>query len=330
MNEKKDRYTVLTQTLAYNDWIHMVWADAEKRENVSIIYNTIWQKNAFLRRMNKIHLKCRLPFKRIWIKKYMEDFSLSENDNNFIFINDVNIIMKNDEFIKFLQNKYKANVILYVFNPIEKKRGKGYIKGIEISKLKKWYDFVVTSDPDDAQEFGLGLIYEIYSKLDIAEKGTIKNDLMFVGRGKGREELLLNIYEYLKEKNIDFEINICGKGENRGTKLQYTGYMPYSEIIGKVMESNCILEILQQGQSGLTQRTMEAIVYNKKLLTNNKNIVKLPFYNKDYIQVFENPADINIEFVKKKISINYGYKGEYSSSVFIDKAVEMLKESKGD
>ena len=79
-----------------------------------------------------------------------------------------------------------------------------------------------------------------------------------------------------------------GLREGQGIK----GWMDYKEVIDIVKQSNCILEVVQEGQNGITLRTMEAVCYGKKLLTNNKNIVKYPFYDSKYISVFEDIDDI--------------------------------------
>lgn len=317
--------TVLTQSTIYDEWAHIVWSSAESRNDVKIIYDTIWQYNSFLRRLHKIHHFMKLPLKGVWIKKYLSEIPLSKKEKNIIFIKDVSIYTVNEKFIKYLQKNFSAKVILYTFNPIKRKGGKGYIGNVEIEKLKRWYDLVIVCDPDDASKYKLDLILEIYSKIDFTEAKESKKDLLFVGREKGREGLIESIYQVLKFYDINVEIDICGKGKERGDGWNYIEYIPYGQIIEKVRESNCILEVLQKGQSGMTQRTMEALVYNKKLLTNNKHIVEMPFYNKDYIQVFEKPEDIDVNFITERIAVDYGYRDEYSASAFLDKAIELLK-----
>ena len=88
--------------------------------------------------------------------------------------------------------------------------------------------------------------------------------------------------------------------------------MDYGEIIDVVKKSNCILEVVQKGQSAITLRTLEAVYYRKKLLTNNTNIKKYSFYDPRYIQIFTNIDEIDFDFVKEKININYKYHNECS------------------
>ncbi len=84
------------------------------------------------------------------------------------------------------------------------------------------------------------------------------------------------------------------------------------------MGSNCILEVLQDGQTGSTLRYLEAVCYNKKLLTTNPRIKNYPFYDERYMKVFSSESDIDYDWVKKRETINYGYKDEFSPKYFFN------------
>ena len=56
-------------------------------------------------------------------------------------------------------------------------------------------------------------------------------------------------------------------------------YISYEDNIRNVISSKCVLEICQEGQHGLTLRALEAMLCHRKLITNNKSIVKEDFYN---------------------------------------------------
>lgn len=59
--------------------------------------------------------------------------------------------------------------------------------------------------------------------------------------------------------------------------------MQYTQVLNSIRKSNLIVEIVQDGQNGLTIRSLEAMFFNSKLLTNNKDIINYPFYNKNNI-----------------------------------------------
>ena len=54
------------------------------------------------------------------------------------------------------------------------------------------------------------------------------------------------------------------------------------------------------GCTSYSQRVMSAIVYNKKLITNNKNVINSPFVTEDIVKYFDNTNDIDVSFIKSK------------------------------
>ena len=89
-------------------------------------------------------------------------------------------------------------------------------------------------------------------------------------------------------------------------------WISYQEVLEKISESNCILEILQEKQKTQSIRYFEAVAYNKKLLTNNPNIFSLPFYDKRYMRYFESIQEIDFDWIRSKEVPNYNYQGEFS------------------
>ena len=62
----------------------------------------------------------------------------------------------------------------------------------------------------------------------------------------------------------------------------------------------------------------EAVCMNKKLLTNNPYIVSFPFYNPKWMRIFSSLEDIDIEWIRNREKIDYGYNGEFSPVHLID------------
>lgn len=92
----------------------------------------------------------------------------------------------------------------------------------------------------------------------------------------------------------------------------------YPQVVSRVKSTNCILEILQGNQQVQSLRYFEAVVYNKKLLTTNPRITELPFYDERYMKVFDTVEAIDIDWVRKRELIKYGYEGEFTPIKTID------------
>ena len=103
----------------------------------------------------------------------------------------------------------------------------------------------------------------------------------------------------------------------KANNILYKKMIPYNEMLQEMKLSNCLLEILQNVQTGITWRYCEAICYNKKLLTTNKCVASTKFYNPNYMHILdvenlEVSIQENLEWIKKVEDINYGYDGSYS------------------
>jgi hypothetical protein len=81
--------------------------------------------------------------------------------------------------------------------------------------------------------------------------------------------------------------------------------MAYDEELQMAYNTDCIVEVLKEGQSGISLRTCEAIAFNKKLITNNKSLLSMPFYDERYMRLFSCAEDIDIDFIKEKIDVKY-------------------------
>ncbi len=117
-------------------------------------------------------------------------------------------------------------------------------------------------------------------------------DTFFIGRDKGRLPELLDLERHLNKLGCRNRfIIVRDKGKKYSTRecrhLSKES-VRYPTVVEMIQESRCLIEVLQAGQSGISERTMEALVYRKKLITNNKDIVSCDFYRKENIFVLGN------------------------------------------
>ncbi len=107
-------------------------------------------------------------------------------------------------------------------------------------------------------------------------------DFAFVGRNKGREVVLDVLQTRLTEKGFSVCLDIRSDSM-QGQKVHVT----YVEYLQKSLSARCIIDINQAGQAGLTLRPLEALVYGRKLLTNNPEVMKQAFYHPDNVFVLD-------------------------------------------
>ena len=215
------------------------------------------------------------------------------NQNNFDFLN-------NNFNIK---EKY-----LYLWDDVTRVK--------EFSLYKKYFNQIYSFDKKDCQDNEFIYRPTFYSKrLEKLEKNKIKYEISFVGAYSIKRNFYLKniidknftnkfIYLYmdLKKylKDYIFNLNYKVKDINffKISKEKYNLIMSQSEIV---------IDLLQFNQTGVTQRTLDALYLNKKIITNNEYIKNYDFYNSNNILIInENTTEKEIRNFKNKkyIEIN--------------------------
>jgi hypothetical protein len=192
------------------------------------------------------------------------------------------------------------------------------VKGYRWEQFFKHFDKIYSFDPIESRKLGIKYLPNFYVT-DFPLQHTIKFDLSFVGslqvhRLKILEELVSNLnhqnktvffylylhpnYNRLKfNKYIQALLNIF-PGQFKGYKLVYdliTGKKKHalvshrsltiSESIQSMANSSCILDLPFPSQTGSTQRVIQALALQKKVITTNSAVTEESFYNPDYIKV---------------------------------------------
>lgn len=290
-------------------------------------YGKRYISNPFLRLIRRIHLSTKInkivnfPYKHIWTTLpvgFSEFYSILANDG---VLKDLEAYLEKCRKKKIPTNLFLADamdaqsIVMQNARPIILKRNFTHIYTFEFADSIK-YGF---------EYMGFG---GYYSKKNLEPNLNNNYDLFFSGGIKGGREIAIQkLYTYLSKSNCNFLFDINGEPFIDGEHIQYHRFwIPYKTVLDYVGKSNCILEIVQQGQTGPTLRYFEAVCYNKKLLTNNPQIVDFPFYNPKWMKIYEKPEDIDIDWIKEEENIDFGYNGEFSPTHMVDYLIEHIKE----
>lgn len=228
------------------------------------------------------------------------------------------------KLLEYLKENYNNSKLIFWYrNPI--------VSLEQLEKVKRYSNIVLTFDKEEAEKYDLNYIEQFYynpNNLNLKDEfKTIKNDVYFIGADKNRINKLEEISEYLKEKGIKQKIQILKDKKKKYKKYEKIELieksLSYSEILENIFLSKCILEICQKGQKGLTFRTMEALFFNKKLISNNKNLKKYEFYNKNNIFILnEEKRTIEEFFNEPFVEIDEKIKEKYLFENWLEKIVK--------
>lgn len=220
-------------------------------------------------------------------------------EHNKIIISENN---RMGDIVKFIR-KYNehCDIKIYLWTPINKK----YKQQVEL--LKNMNVDIYSFDMEDCKRYKLYYNHQPVSYLNKIKNITtkIEYDCYFCGTDKNRIDEIIRIKNMLTKSNITFKIKVLIGKKNLNVDLKDIDLLhkeiSYDEILNETKKSKCLLEILQEGQSGWTLRTMETLFLDKKLITNNKNIKNFDFYNPSNIFILDN----NYEEIKHFLNIPY-------------------------
>lgn len=217
-----------------------------------------------------------IPFmpKKIWYDQKILDIN-----PQYIIVRDV-IITK--DYLEWLREHFPTAQINFSYgNMVGKAR---HIYPQEIPEtIRAW-----TYDSYDSEKYNIRLKKtSYYFKCFVKEKREIKYDILFVGREKGRGEILLKLKEYLERNGLKTKFVITSDGRFAHKKKYYQSEVSYEQIATWISESRSVLNVAMENQHGITVRDMECLFNKVKLITTNKNIRQAELYNEKNMYILD-------------------------------------------
>ena len=222
------------------------------------------------------------------------------------------------DLIRKVRNEYGTHVkfVLMLFDPVNSPlQNQGWNRVLDVAKE---FDVAATFDEGDAKKYGMLHFTDPYARREVCPSEDYAHDIFFVGAEKGRGDFLRKIAERLTRNQVDADMRVVNLKSEQETKglVKQNGYLKYDEMLNHAVSCNVILEVLCEGQNSASLRYYEAVVYNKKLLTNYEGISKMPYYDERYMKYFRTAEDIDISWIKEKVVVDYKYKGDFSLDKF--------------
>ena len=286
-------------------------ADLEDLPQVHFVYQDLWRctfRNRYIRKL------ARLSAQALWAvrKKRLVQKLYSENESVTVLITNEAMQWLSVGDLQKLQAA-GADVCALLIDPISG----NYPSAACARRLIETFPFrrILTFDPEDARNHDWTYCNTLYSKCAVAPR-QVKYDLFYVGTVKNRIQACRQILELTKSNGVNACIKLlCFDRESARqlpTEAVMESYVPYPQLLEMMQDACCIFDMTQNGQTGVTLRYYEAVVYNKKLLTNNMHIKELPYYDSRYMRIYERFEDIDWDWVKDTTMPDYGYDGRFS------------------
>lgn len=308
MSQNQIQFTIFGYEVDY--WRY-VFADIINLPNVTYITNPVkhYCKSGFFKSLYALHSHprinriCKLPFLDIWDRFLFNEEESNDKPHCFIFMMRWLKPIHEHIFKKLKQQHPDAFIVVYFEDIV--KSGNG---SLDMSMLDRYADLVISYDQRDAKEYGF-LFYPTFMSYnkDLINNQNPENDIMFIGAAKHRYPEIIKTYNHFNKLGLkcDYVISNLPKGSTKDMGISYINHIkPYKWYLEHLRNSRCLLEILQDGATGYSLRTWEAIIYNKILVTNNKSIIDAPFYNPNQFIYFKNIEEIEPQMLKNNFERN--------------------------
>ena len=313
------------------------FSDLHSDERVQFIEEFAPMNNkilSFLRHAHvgkKLNHIVKLPFKGIWHAPI--DDIVWEEGVKYHIVTIFAPTFRPNSYWKKLKEKYDVDYTVYMLSSVDSYDVTKYnlYKNMQRFDSEVGIKHILTYQKGDAEKYGFTFCLCAMSKFEVETPGQIETDLYLLNAAKGRLGKFHEVYQSAKNYGgikLDFRIvGVKKKDQLYPNEIIYNKTLNYMNNVATIMKSNCIFEIQGRAITSPTNHWLEAVLYNKKLLTDNKDVVNMPFYNPDYIHVFEKPEDIDWNWVKERIPVDYHYDGRYSPTHLIDKICELEGEN---
>ena len=259
-----------------------------------------------------------VPLRTKAFQLYVQHFNnLSKEDEiYFIFVRHEPWFFGEDGFFSFLRKQFPKSKLVYLLINVNR-----YL-GIDFDEFCPYFDRVLTIDEGDAEKYGLEFHPFFYSPIEQEDESIMESDCFFVGNAKERLSEILEAYELLTSNGLKCDFHIVGVPEDQQKykgKIEYNTPLDYDKVVFHVKRTKILLEIMQEGQTSGTLREHEAVIYGKKLLTNNQYVTSRNFYHPENISIFDKIGNISLEFIASKDLIaEYPGKDQISPRALLD------------
>lgn len=305
MGNKEFKYNYILYNMeAADKWT--LYKELLNLDNVRMCKGAVPGNSPILHKLHKLHWsaklnkKIRLPFKKLWFKK-MTNGKFNNNKPTCFVLFGGQYGIREPKFLDYIKKINPENKIAIHYRDLICRDAE------HIEMLKNKSDLIYTYNKSEVEKYKVDYFCSyIYSRIhEITQPKTFEYDLYFVGYAKGRLTFLKELCNYLMNKNVKCLFKIAGVPKEERTSQEGIVYLdspiPYTQVVNEIQNSRCILELMQPGSDGATMRTLEAIAYKRRLLTNGNKINERLFYCEKQMQEFSTFDSIDIDFLKTEL-----------------------------
>lgn len=197
--------------------------------------------------------------------------------------------------------KYTKKYIAYLYDSVDRCNITHLLDSV--------FDEVYSFDKEDIKKYNFKETsnYNYIKKIDVEPKKEFQ--VLYVGSIDNRIEQLNLIGSFFNKNNIKYKFYIIGKKAfvynlkkiflKKYQNLDFKrNRINQNDLIKLYHKSDTIIDLVRDNQSGLSFRFFEAMALERKIITNNKNILNYNFFTSNNIYVLNNnDTEVDISFI---------------------------------
>ena len=248
--------------------------------------------NIVLRCLREAWFRLHLPNKSIWYNPQLKSI-----EDEAVTIYDPLIT---PDFLEWVCDSHPHTQFTVNYSNRVERTG---IKPTDITRPNLEY---VSFDSGDCEKYGMKQTHPGYLaqySFTADEKSFPEYDVIYLGRDKGRAEMLFSYKRKFEELGLKTYFHICAdRSFLRFRKPYYKKEMPYTDYVELLKRTRSHLNIVQEGQTSVTQRDLESVFDSVKCITNNKGIRDFELYDPSRFFVL---GEDNLESLPSFLSIPF-------------------------
>lgn len=232
-----------------------------------------------------------------------------------------------NQVIDYMKNKYDSNTkfILWQWDSVENNKN--------VLDIYRSFDKTMTFDFEDSKKYGWIYRPDFYVNDYVKNQSKKSIDLMFIGSySEDRYDMIKHIkkasqelgfvfknYMYIKRKNYLY-LKYVKKNNLDKTDFIFKS-LDLDELYKLYGKCKVVVEHVSNTQSGLTMRPLDCMANMCKLVTNNKYIEQVDFFNENNILVYDeiDKLDIKRDFINSDyIEMDEDIKSRYSLNTWVE------------
>lgn len=200
------------------------------------------------------------------------------------------IIGRHDKWVLYINRNYSniKRAVVYFWDSCSslfKEENEETVKAT-ITNLKKFHMqngfSLYTFDKGDADKYNIKYNPQFFRKFNIGISFEARQTFYFCGVEKGRSDAI-NLFKNKLSPLGNLYFHVIPKATP-------DTIIPYTDNLKNDLQSEVLCDIVQKGQTGCTLRIMEGVFLSKKIITNNGNVISLPFYDASRFFILNNES----------------------------------------